>query len=226
MQINQNISKKKFTLHLFRALDSIFLIKELNQVIMILKAKQRLLFLRSLKDLQDEEGFTLIELIVVVMLIGILSSIAIPSFLSINEKARQSEAATLVSSYLKATESYFTEYGAIAKNAGHLDEYVSLVACSHPKTNIKNCKDNVGMRVYGNTTEWHSPSAHHHIRIRFDTAKTHIIADPVHVSKYCYLLESGCSNRGLGVAGCFNTQTGISKVHLSKAKGKVSQVNC
>ncbi len=204
----------------------IFSLATKNQGIMLLKAKQKLLLLSYLKDRKGEEGFTVVEIIVVVMVIGVLSSIAIPQFLSFKEKARQAEAAVLVSSYIKAAKSYFAEHGSIAKYAKHLDEYVSVIACSHPETNIKNCKNNVGMRVVGTSNEWHSPSAHHHIRIRFDSSRTHIIADPVHVSKYCYLLESGCSNRGLGVSACFNTQTGVNQVNLSKDKGKASKINC
>ena len=44
--------------------------------------------LSDLKSLQDE-GFTLVELIVVVMMIGILSSIAIPQFMTSADKAKQ-----------------------------------------------------------------------------------------------------------------------------------------
>lgn len=44
--------------------------------------------LRSSEQAENEEGFTLIELVVVVAIIGILTSIAIPTFGSIQENSR------------------------------------------------------------------------------------------------------------------------------------------
>jgi type IV pilus assembly protein PilA len=57
----------------------------------------------------DEGGFTLIELLVVVLIIGILSAIAIPAFLSQTGKASDSAAKTQVGTLQTTMQTYAAE---------------------------------------------------------------------------------------------------------------------
>lgn len=56
-------------------------------------------------------GFTLIELMIVVAIIGILAAIAIPNFLRFQLRSKTGEAKTNLAALRTAEESYFAEYG-------------------------------------------------------------------------------------------------------------------
>jgi type IV pilus assembly protein PilA len=59
--------------------------------------------------LSHDEGFTLIELIVVMLIIAILLSIAIPSYLGFQKKAQQTAAMSDVRSAIPDAEAYFSD---------------------------------------------------------------------------------------------------------------------
>lgn len=61
------------------------------------------------KSENKTHGFTLIELLVVIVIGGILSAIAFPSFVSQANKARESEGRVYVSNINKAQQTYFLE---------------------------------------------------------------------------------------------------------------------
>jgi type IV pilus assembly protein PilA len=56
-----------------------------------------------------QRGFTLIELMIVVAIIGILAAIAIPNFIKFQARSKQSEAKTNLKSLFTAQKAYFGE---------------------------------------------------------------------------------------------------------------------
>ena len=58
-----------------------------------------------------EEGFTLVELLVVMLILGLLAAIAIPSFFNQRDKARDADAKAAVRTAQTAIETYATDNG-------------------------------------------------------------------------------------------------------------------
>jgi general secretion pathway protein G len=61
------------------------------------------------KRLAAEEGFTLVELLIVILIIGILTSIAVPSYLGFRIKAYQAAAQANVRTAQPAAESFYQD---------------------------------------------------------------------------------------------------------------------
>ncbi len=70
------------------------------------------------KQLRGQKGFTLIELMIVVAIIGILAAIAIPNFLQYQMKSRQSEAKTNLQAIRTSEISFQAERGCYIGAAG------------------------------------------------------------------------------------------------------------
>lgn len=85
-----------------------------------MKAKPKARFLQQLNSTTQDAGFTLIELLVVIIIIGILSAIALPSFLSQAAKVRQSEAKSNVGTLNRGQQAYYFENFTFTDDIGKL----------------------------------------------------------------------------------------------------------
>ena len=69
-----------------------------------------------MRTLRKNDGFTLIELMIVVVIIGILAAIAIPKFTSVSNGAKQAEAEPILKQICSLAESYELKEGSPPAN--------------------------------------------------------------------------------------------------------------
>tara|TARA_Y100000589_G_scaffold191348_1_gene181231 strand:+ start:1062 stop:1706 length:645 start_codon:yes stop_codon:yes gene_type:complete len=179
----------------------------------------------SIKKLKDEEGFTLVELIVVVMMIGILSSIAIPQFMTAADKAKQKEATGIVAALVKAATAYQTEYGVLPRDAGELAEYAKFQMCDADEVDQRGgaaCKEegaqtteSIIVPVPDGATEFYTTSGNYFVT--FTDEQDDDDGNPM------FLVLANPNGRpyasnGSAVTGCYNPTAAVSEVYEFTAK--------
>ena len=177
----------------------------------------------------NQEGFTLVELIVVVVMISILNSIAVPSFQLVSKKVRQRGVAAQISTYIRAAQAFYGEYSSPIRNAGDLSNYVDVIECRYHL--IRRCNEsqnslnrNMGLTSSG-STQWNSTSGMYTITMRSsDQSRFRLNAFPQKQDSN----SSIRSDEDFGVSGCLNYSTGATQVVVWAQIGHkaVKDLNC
>tara|TARA_B100000212_G_scaffold333243_1_gene302376 strand:- start:96 stop:731 length:636 start_codon:yes stop_codon:yes gene_type:complete len=174
--------------------------------------------LSSLRELNSEDGFTLVELIVVVMMIGVLSSIAIPQFMTAADKAKQKEATGIVSALIKAATAYQTEYGSLPETHLDISEFAKFQKCSADDAADEGgavCKNARPAALDDDEFRFISPSGHYDIWFRVDgdgaDQEFQVLANPN---------GTAYSGNGSAVTGCYAPQAALTEVYEFTAKAR------
>jgi type IV pilus assembly protein PilA len=85
---------------------------------------------------RSRKGFTLIELMIVVAIIGILAAIAIPNFLRFQLKAKTSEGKVNIAAIRTAEEAYLAEFGTYVAAAPEPSGSVSSIKQGWPASAV------------------------------------------------------------------------------------------
>ena len=162
------------------------------------------------------------------MMIGILSSIAIPQFQVSIDKARQKEATSLINGYIKAAQLHYLELGTKALNSGDLSAFVAVLSCEENDRNVAPnpiyCKNNTPKNIgypMGHDS-WYIPSGYYRVFMSWSNPNgegSNIFFRATPSSEYY--------PQGYGVSACYNMKTEVVRVQEMNQRGSwVPIVQC
>ena len=115
-----------------------------------------------------DQGFSFIEFIIALTLLGITSTIIVPIFKSSINKSRQKEATLIVNSMIKSAKSNYGFYAFLPFNMGPLKKFSNFKKCNSNDVDIKGrlaCKNSKPVSVKNDEVSFFSPTGNYKIEM-------------------------------------------------------------
>jgi len=137
----------------------------------------------------NNQGFSLTEILVTVTIVGILSSIALPNYMNQMRRTRQKEAETIVSQVMIQVAAHSDEYGVNAEGWDNLDDIAAVMT-------------DTGTASGGTFSTITLPGGNYSLDIKGPAGNDYIVtATPTDTNSSTF-----------NVLGCINVSTGASNI--------------
>ena len=133
-----------------------------------------------MKNKKGQKGFSLIELMMVVVIIGVLAGVGIPQYQKFQMRARQSEVKSLLSSMYTSQKAFFAEWNQF---------YGDFNAVAY------GLNGNLGYRVSFGSSNVNGPATHP------NTTYRNAAPAVVNSTAFCSLATNGCNDLQAKAAG-------------------------
>ena len=208
--MNRNLGKDKNNYNL------IFLTEGTNNIKNILRKYFQNQIQRIFLRKNNDEGFTFLEIILIAMVFGTLSSIAVPQAGNIVNKFRQKEATGIVNSMIKSAQSNYALFARLPDDMGEVSKFASFQKCNENNADIKGasvCRNSTPIKVK-NDVLFYSPSGRYKVEMRKVTGTDgrEIFQVKANPNGGNYL------NNGSAVVGCFDSSSGITQIKEYSSK--------
>ena len=150
-----------------------------------------------------EEGFSFIEIILVVVVISIIIKISFPLFNFSKNKVKQKEATLIINSLIKAAKANYAINAYLPEDIKDVSKFVSVNQCKSNEGDL-----NKNSICYSNDSDNNFYSSSGKFKIEFRNSNS----SKFHKTFQARAIPIGDSfkNQGSSVVGCFNPLSGIS----------------
>ena len=165
--------------------------------------KRKIIFKKNENVGQKQEGYTIVEILVVTLIIGLTLSISLPLFGAVLNKARQKEATLIVNTILKAVQANYALEAFLPTKMRYLNKFATFQKCDSDEVSIKGrkvCSSNTIVKTDINDDYFYSPSGNYKVELK----KTEISNSDIIFQVRAIPNGVGYRDEGSSVTGCFN----------------------